>query len=64
MISVGRRNLLMRLARSRAARDVRSLGESLAMGFIAAACLIGTMVIVEAVIQIGAPWLARMLGWM
>ena len=63
MMTAGKRNMLMRLARSRAARDVRSLGESLTMGFIAAACLIGTMVIVEAVIQVAAPAIARLFGW-
>ncbi|WP_374713317.1 hypothetical protein [Symbiobacterium terraclitae] len=63
-LSVGRRNLLERLARSRAARDLREFVWRTVEGLSVVMMLIGLWVTVTWLIEIGAPALARWIGWM
>jgi len=63
-MTVGRRHLLERLARSPAARDLREFGRQFWFGISLGALFIGWCVITVWLIEIGAPTLARWLGWM
>jgi len=58
-MSVGRRNLL-----SRAARELRDLRWRALDGLAVVMMLIGLWVTVTWLIEIGAPALARWIGWM
>ena len=63
-LSPGRRNLLERLAHSRAARDLREAGRQAWAGIVMGVLFIGWCVVTVWLIEIVAPALARWLGWM
>jgi len=62
-LSVGRRNLLERLAHSRAADDLREIGRQLGTGIIAWCVLAGAWVTVTWIVEVGIPAVCRWLGW-
>lgn len=62
-MTVGRRNLLERLARSRAARDLKRAGRHLFTGLTLWFVLVGVWVSMELCIDWLAPTVARWLGW-
>ena len=62
-MSAGRRNLLERLARSRAAADLRELSWHVLTGLALMFMAVGAWVVTEWLIDVGAPALARWLGW-
>ena len=62
-LSPGRRNLLVRLARSRAARDLRAVGRNAAAGLLLGLTFWGWVMVTAWIIEHGAPALARWLGW-
>lgn len=63
-MSAGGRNLLQRLARSRAARDARSLGLNLAAALMLVTYCVGVYNIMAWLVKHGGPALARLLGWL
>lgn len=50
-LSVGKRNLLQRIARSRMARDVRRAGRHLAAGWTVATIAVGSWVIIGVIVD-------------
>ena len=62
-MSIGRRNILKRLARSRAARDLREVGRNAVAGILLGLTFWVWVMVTAWFIEHGAPALARWLGW-
>lgn len=62
-MTVGRRNLLERLARSRAARDLRRFRRRLFEAVAVCVWLLGWLGVMAWVVDHAAPAVARWLGW-
>ncbi len=63
-LSPGRRNLLERLARSRAARDLRRARREFVRGLLLGVWLLGWCGVLGWLVDRAAPLVARWLGWM